>query len=271
MKLEFCREGVVDDFETDSKPLCAPTLRSYSGGNTITGHGKHEKGRNIKTDFLIRMIVNTFPEFRPVLKGPDARRLCLIYYPCTFQPPARYDSANPNHRPLKDFKDRVDDYAAFFVDWCRILANCTKAGGLKNLWPWPAGTDGLVGSLMNSGGTHLSDDDIMKGFIRKWLRTCEVGEVPDSRDVIIKKAAAVTNFEYKKAQQLLRNQLVWSDKPYLTRIAGQVTKVLVFTSVQGLKLQNCMKICEACVNCYTSCCKLETSICQAPAAASSSS
>ena len=245
MKLEFCREGIVDDFDTDQKPLCSPTLRSYSGGNTITGHGKNEKGRNMKTDFLIRMIVNSFPRFRPALIGPDARRMAIIYYPCTFKPPATYDESNPNHRQLKNFKDQVDDFAAYFVDWCRLLASSTKAGGIKNLWPQPAGMQALIQSLMqdeNAGGDSVAD--VVKKFITKHLRKCEIGEIPDSRDAIIKKCVAESKqtLEYRTAQQELRNQLVWSEKPYLTRKDGSVVKVLVFTFAQGLKLENCAKI-----------------------------
>ena len=100
VKLDFAREAVVDDFNSKGKPLSAETIRNYTGGNTISGNGKHEKSRNMSTDFLLRLITNEFPRYGSELSEPDLRRLAVIFYPCSHKSPADYDAANPNDRKL---------------------------------------------------------------------------------------------------------------------------------------------------------------------------
>ena len=236
VKLRHAREGVLDDFGTDSKPLCSTTVRSYTGGNVVCGHGKNEKSVNIDTNFLLRLIVNKFPRFAPRLDGPDRRRPCIIYYPCTFQPPGEYKAANPNHRKLEDYKDRVDEFASYFVEWCRLLARSTKAGGLKNMWPRPTGMAAMIADQFEEG-VGISEKDRIQAYITEHLCRGKVGDMPASRDVIIKHAAETTQMSYKDAQQELRNQLIWSEKPYMTRVNGKPVKVHVFTFEIGLKIE----------------------------------
>ena len=241
VKLDGSREAVIDDFGSKAKALSCETIKNYTGGNTITGHGKHEKSRNMSTDFLLRLITNEFPRFSNDFGEADLRRLAVIFYPCSFKSPADYDEANPNHRKLVDYKDRVPEFAAYFVEWCRLLAGCTKAGRLKTLWPRPASMAQVINEQFQSGQEE-SIGEKMKKFISTSLTKCAVGELPDSRDAIIKHAASLLNLPYAACQTELRNQLVWHEKPFMTRVAGQVKKIHCFAFSAALKLEVLAKL-----------------------------
>ena len=237
VKCKGMREAVIDDFATaeGEKKLNNATLRSLTGGNTVSGQGKHEKGVNIDTNFLVRMIVNEFPDYVSILKGPDRRRLSLIYYGETFKPigDPTFDPNNPHHRLQIDFKANIDDFAMEFTEWCRVLASSTKAGGYKFIWPQPASMLDWIKVLIPSDeGTPAG---ITQKFIEEQLRPLRSGEVPASRDAIIKKLSFLfggdgtsSNKAYRESQVLLQGELYVSDKKWRKKVAGDLKQINVY-------------------------------------------
>jgi hypothetical protein len=230
-KLAFSREACVDDFACTDHPLCCSTLRALSGGGVMSANGKYEKCENFRCAFLIRMIVNRFPSWDEPLIGPDLRRCALIHYPVTYQAPDKFDEANPNHRPLIDFKPMIPEFAPEMVLWARVLAAATNAGHCKRMWPRPQSYETLLQEALEGlGGTEV---DHVATYIRTSLRAVKYGEVPASRDAIVKDMSAKLRMQYFVAQTELRTRLQWTEKPWTRRVDGEFHKVKVFLLAGG--------------------------------------
>jgi hypothetical protein len=225
VKCAHSREVVIDDFATSKVPLCNETLRSLTGGNSVSAAGKNEKELTFSTDFLIRLIFNKWPAFDSPLTEPDIRRLGLLYFPCCYRAASRYDASNPNHRLQIDFKDRMASFAAEFVEWTRLLAPFTRAGGAKFMLPAPESSMEIMSALLPPA-VHSAQDGV-KDFISICLRPLGTSERPSSRDAINKRCV---KFLYPDADAktmegnikiLLRGKLLAPEKCWSARIGGQ--------------------------------------------------
>jgi len=230
VKCKHAREVVIDDFTTShgTKKLNNATLRSLTGGNVISGHGKNEKPMNIAPDYLIRMIFNDFPQFEEKLIDADRRRIAILFYPCTFKPAGSslYDPANPNHRLQSAFKAQSAEFAQELVEWCRVLASATHAGQLKYIWPRPTSMEDLIESRMPD--MKDSDAGLCEKFIAQRLTNLQPDTVPPSRDAVIKAFSvwlggdgeSVKSEPYRAAQVALKNRLYSPEKAWCRRISG---------------------------------------------------
>ena len=105
---------------------------------------KYKAGRDVDTNWLLRMILNDFPSFDEPLGEADRRRFALIYYGCTFRTPGDdilpYEVGNPTHRVLVSRAHMLPGFAIEYIEWCRLLGIATKAGtsNSKRMWPKPA-------------------------------------------------------------------------------------------------------------------------------------
>lgn len=215
VKLKNAREAVIDEISTDTKAFVNTTVRSNAGGGVVSGHGKHEKAQNIETNFLLRLVANDFPKFERPLTAPDLRRIALIYYPDTCQPPevCAKHAHNVHYRPLVDYKLSVVDYVPLYVEWMRLLAPATKASGqpgmpTKRLWARPYSSEDLVAAQVIEETTNIADEFVTK------LVLLAGDAIPDSRHEVIqalafkKSGTVVTSGPvYAEAQQELRNLL----------------------------------------------------------------
>jgi hypothetical protein len=135
-------------------------------------------------------LTNTFPQFDKPLKSPDVRRIALIYYPDTFQPPEECakHAGNPHYRPLVECKLGVKEWVPDYIEWMRLLAPATRASGTpgmptKRIWPRPGSTEELLVAHL----PPVEEDDTEK-FVEEHLRPLPSDgvSVPTSRDYIIR-------------------------------------------------------------------------------------
>ena len=70
-----------------SEKLCNNTCKQCTGGGVISAMAKYKAGRDVDTNWLLRMILNDFPSFNEPLGEADQRRFALIFYGCTFRTP----------------------------------------------------------------------------------------------------------------------------------------------------------------------------------------
>ena len=244
VKLLHSREAVIDEVTTDGRKFVNSTVRSYSGGGVVSGHGKNEKARNIPTNFLMRVLCNEFPAFDKPLKMPDLRRIALIYYPDTFQPDdvLRRNVGNPHYRKLVEYKLGVSAWVPDFIEWVRLLAPATKASGnpgepTKRMWPRPSSTDELLLARL----PPLEEDTDLDKFLAEDLVNLSASDVPASRDAVIRALTfRVTGMVhtsgsvYSKAGQDLRNVLVAPDKKWQRREGRALQHTIrVFTRGDG--------------------------------------
>lgn len=184
-----------------------------------------------RTDFLIRLIFNSWPSFDSPLEEPDVRRLGLLYYPCTYKPAVTYDATNPNHRLQVNFKDRMGEFAAEFVAWCRVLARATRAGGAKRMLPEPTSSVEILHELMDRSADHMTQR--RRIFIETMLRPLGPGEKPSSRKEI---EEACAEFLYgdalakkQEVRSIVRSWLHAPEKLWQGYIGGvQQSKVRVY-------------------------------------------
>ena len=238
-KCANAREVVIDDFATSRQsPLCNETLRNYTGGNTIATAGKHEKERNMDTNWLIRLIFNYWPEFDKPLGESDMRRLGLLYFPKTYKPLTVYDASNPTHRLQRNFKDNMVDFAAELVEWMRLLAHTTRAGGAKFMLPEPTSNKEILASLM--GTPVASDADVIGEFVKTHLRALGTNERPSSREAINMKCASVVfggspaDTVKGQVQLGLRRHLLAPEKKWQRCVNGErSTPVQVYKFSEG--------------------------------------
>ena len=136
--LNGSRAAVIDDFGTDTKPICGPTVRNLTGGNDVSAHGKNEKKQTFPPDVHVNLICNTELETHPPLIGPDQRRMSITRYDCTFQGPQGFDAKNVTHRRMNaHVKDNVKQFAPALIEWTRRLAQGSQLGHCKATWPMP--------------------------------------------------------------------------------------------------------------------------------------
>ena len=142
-KAKGCREAVIDEVKKSEK-LCNNLCKQCTGGGVISAMAKYKSGRDIDTNWLLRLILNDFPSFDEPLGEADQRRFALIYYGCTFRTPGDdilpYDASNPTHRELVSRAHLLPSFAIEYIEWCRVLGVATKAGtaNSKRMWPKPA-------------------------------------------------------------------------------------------------------------------------------------
>jgi hypothetical protein len=218
------------------KPINNATVRSLTGGNAISGHGKQEKTMNINTDFLVRMTVNKFLDYAAPLGSMDRRRLTIVYYPDMFKPAddPTYDSTNPPHHLQVNYKSRMNDFAAEYVEWCRALAPATKAGDVKFIWPHPSSMLELIETLIPE--TDGSVEDLALKFAQEKPTRLVPDDVPSSRDAITKAFSVRLGGDgvsskgkaFQNAQVALRNILVASDRYWGKRDVGDRGQVRVY-------------------------------------------
>lgn len=252
VKLKNAREAVVDEPDTEGKKFVNATVKEYSGGGVVSGHGKHEKPKNIETNFLLRVIANEFPEFQRKLKMPDVRRIALVYYPDTFQPTdiLAQHPGNAHYRPLVEYKLGVREYVPVYVDWMRLLAGATKASGkpgmpTKRLWPRPASSDELLSAQLPP-----VEEDLVEKFVRDGLVPLPDPQVPDSRSKIARafvlhshNILESSGKRFAECQLLLRGVLSAPDRQWSARRGGAQVKVNVFRNAEGevMTLSDTMK------------------------------
>ena len=142
-KAKGCREAVIDEIKKSEK-LCNNTCKQCTGGGVISAMAKYKAGRDVDTNWLLRMILNDFPSFDEPLGEADQRRFALIYYGCTFRTPGDeilpYEAGNPTHRVLVSRAHMLPSFAIEYIEWCRLLGVASKAGtsNSKRMWPKPA-------------------------------------------------------------------------------------------------------------------------------------
>ena len=238
VKCAAARDVCIDDFATadGEKKLNNATLRSLTGGNVVSGHGKNEKGYNIDTNFLVRLIFNAWPEWAKPWLSSDRRRAALIYYPRTFKTLAdpTYDPNNPNHCVQVDYKAHIGEFALEFIEWCRILGPCTHAGGMKRLWPIPQSMFDWIDTLLPD--TAATPAGIAAAFIERRLEPLTPGGVPSSRDAVIKELSVLFGGDgvssrgrpYLDASVALRNELATPDKKWRRSLGGVQHNINVF-------------------------------------------
>jgi hypothetical protein len=99
------------------------------------------------------------------------------------------------------------------------------------MWPRPAAYKVLLKeALVGHGGVET---DAAGDYIGKHLMGLREGEIPASRDAVVKDMAARTGMDYFAAQSELRKRLGWKQKPWVKRVGGTFHKVHVFTPASG--------------------------------------
>ena len=168
-KAKGCREAVIDEVKKSEK-LCNNTCKQCTGGGVISAMAKYKGGRDVDTNWLLRMILNDFPSFDEPLGEADQRRFALIYYGCTFRTPGDeilpYEAGNPTHRVLVSRAHMLPSFAVEYIEWCRLLGIATKActSNSKRMWPKPA-------SYVEELKTALELE--ANPFARKWAEFAE--------------------------------------------------------------------------------------------------
>ncbi|MFX4226609.1 MAG: hypothetical protein ACFHHU_01545 [Porticoccaceae bacterium] len=76
-KAKGCREAVIDEIKKGEK-LCNNICKQCTGGGVISAMAKYKSGRDVDTNWLLRVILNDFPSFDEALAEPDQRRFALI-------------------------------------------------------------------------------------------------------------------------------------------------------------------------------------------------
>ena len=118
------------------------------------------------------------------------RRIALIRYPDTFQPPegcSRHPE-DPHYRPLIECKLGVQQLVPDYIEWIRLLAPATRASGKpgcapKRLWQRPLSTEELLLARL----PPLEEDAAVK-FVEEHLRPLPSDGIaaPTSQDYIIR-------------------------------------------------------------------------------------
>ena len=123
-----------------------------------------------------------------------------------------------------NFKDRMADFANEFVDWMRLLASTTRAGGAKYMLPEPISSMEILKSLMPSAGR--TDQDDLQEFIESRLRPLRPQERPASRQAINNMYASIAHPGVPftevdgQIQLLMRTKLLAPAKVWQARIGG---------------------------------------------------